>query len=65
MSINKKTYNTMAILFSGDCLFKAKIGRYNLVFKKLNLCPVMPASRGVNPLATEMEKHTNVQTMFV
>ena len=24
----------------------------SLVFKKLNLCPVMPASRGVNPLAT-------------
>ena len=22
------------------------------VFKKLNLCPFMPASRGVNPLAT-------------
>ena len=24
----------------------------SLVLKKLNLCPVMPASRGVNPLAT-------------
>ena len=24
----------------------------SLVFKNLNLCPVMPASRGVNPLAT-------------
>ena len=24
----------------------------SLVFKKLTLCPVMPASRGVNPLAT-------------
>ena len=24
----------------------------SLVFKKLNLCPVMPASWGVNPLAT-------------
>ena len=24
----------------------------SLVFKKLNLCPVMPASRGANPLAT-------------
>ena len=24
----------------------------SLVFKKLNLCQVMPASRGVNPLAT-------------
>ena len=24
----------------------------SLVFKKLNLCPFMPASRGVNPLAT-------------
>ena len=24
----------------------------SLIFKKLNLCPVIPASRGVNPLAT-------------
>ena len=33
-------------------LKQRQVDMLSLVFKKLNLCPVMPASRGVNPLAT-------------
>ena len=41
-------YNFTEIVY----LKQGQVDMLSLVFKKLNLCPVMPASRGVNPLAT-------------
>ena len=54
MSTNKETVQHWGNTFHIDCLFKAKkkVDMLSLVFKKLNLCPVMPASQDVNPLAT-------------
>ena len=53
LNVNKETVQHLGETICRDCLFKAKTGRMlSLVFKKQNLCPVMPASRGVNLLAT-------------
>ena len=49
----KKHYNTRATHFTEIVYLKQRQeDMLSLVFKKLNLCPVMPASRGVNPCAT-------------
>ena len=49
----KKQYNTRATQFTEIVYLKQwQEDMMSVVFKKLNLCPVMPASRGVNPLAT-------------
>ena len=49
----KKPYNTSAAHFTKIVYLKQRQEDIlSLVFKKLNLCSVMPASRGVNPLAT-------------
>ena len=54
LNVNKeKTVHYKGNIFYRDCMFKAKTGRMlSLVFEKLNLCLVMLASQGVNPLAT-------------
>ena len=49
----KKEYNTKATHITAIVFFKQRQeDMLCLVCKKLYLCPVMPASRGVNPLAT-------------
>ena len=55
LNVNKqrKQYNTRVTHFTKIVHLKQRQeDMLSLVFKKLNLCPVMPASRGVNPLAT-------------
>ena len=55
LNVNKQTkqYNTGAKHFTEIVYLKQRQeDMLSLVFKKLNLCPVMPASRGVNPLVT-------------
>ena len=50
---NKKQYNTRTIHFSEIVYLKQRqVDMLSSVLKKLNLCPVILASRGVNPLAT-------------
>ena len=47
-------------------LKKSQEDMMSLVFKKLNLCPVMPASWGVNPLATShATSHFNIYQVYV
>ena len=49
----KKQYNTRATHFSEIVYLKQRqVDMKSLVFKKLNLCPFMPAPQGVNRLAT-------------
>ena len=66
MSINREIYITMAIysVFCRAWLIKANTGlRMSSVFLKLNLCRIVPTSRGVsNPLATS---HTFEQLMYM
>ena len=55
LNVNKqrKQYNTRATHFTEIVYLKQRQeDMLSLVFKKLNICTVMPASRGVNPLAT-------------
>ena len=48
----RKQYNTRATLFTKIVYLKQRQEHMlSLVFKKLNLSPVMPASRGINQLA--------------
>ena len=52
LNVNKP-HNNRAINFTKIVYLKQiQEVMLSLVFKKLNLCPVMPASHGVNPLAT-------------
>ena len=47
-----KQYNIRATHFTSIVYLKQRqVDMLSLVFKKLNLCPAMPASWGVNPLA--------------
>ena len=49
----KKQYNIRATLFKEIVYLKQRqVDIMSLVLKRLNLCPVMPASWGVNPLVT-------------
>ena len=53
ISINKETVQHYGMTFKKKFYLKQKqVDMLSLAFKKLNLCPVMPASGGVNPLAT-------------
>ena len=53
MSTNKETVQHWATHFTEIGYFKQRqVDMQSIVFKKLNLCPVMLASRDVNPLAT-------------
>ena len=55
LNVNKqrKQYNTRATYFTEIAYLKQRQkDMRSLVFKKLNLCPVIQASRGVNPLRT-------------
>ena len=55
LNVNKqgKQYKTRATHFMEIVYLKQRQeDMLSLVFEKLNICPVMPASRGVNPLAT-------------
>ena len=53
MSTNKETVITRATHFTEIVYLKQRqVDIMSLVLKKLNLCPDMLASRGVNPLAT-------------
>ena len=48
LNVNKHRKSTTL----GQHILQRQEDILSLVFKKLNLCPVMPASRGVNQLAT-------------
>ena len=55
LNVNKQRNSTLLgrHIFTDIVFLKQRqVDMLILVFKKLNLCPVMPASRGVNPLAT-------------
>ena len=66
MSINTEKYNTKATYVLEIVYLKQKqVDMVSLVFKKLKLCPIMPASSGCYPTSDFTHSWTFINYMYM